>query len=69
MLCPLSRLDPLRLTLYVGTDKSGVSHHIRNIYNSGELSKKGTVAKFATVQNEGRHYNPLFHINTDFNCC
>ena len=37
-----------------GTDKSGVSRHIRNIYNSGELSKKRTVANFATVQKEGR---------------
>lgn len=36
------------------TDKSGVSRHIRNIYKSGELHKKGTVANFATVQKEGR---------------
>lgn len=35
------------------TDKSGVSRHIRNIYKSGELTKKGTVANFATVQKEG----------------
>lgn len=35
------------------TDKSGISRHINNIYKTGELSKKGTVAKFATVQKEG----------------
>ena len=35
------------------TDKSGISRHINNVYKSGELSKKGTVAKFATVQKEG----------------
>lgn len=35
------------------TDKSGISRHIRNIYNSKELSKRGTVAVFATVQSEG----------------
>lgn len=35
------------------TDKSGISRHISNIYKSGELGKKGTVAKFATVQKEG----------------
>jgi hypothetical protein len=35
------------------TDKSGISRHIRNIYNSGELTKKATVAKIATVQKEG----------------
>lgn len=36
------------------TDKSGISRHIHNIYKSGELNKKGTVANFATVQKEGR---------------
>ncbi len=35
------------------TDKSGVSRHIKNVYKSGELSKKRTVANFATVQKEG----------------
>ncbi len=35
------------------TDKSGTSRHIKNIYNSGELSKDSTVAKIATVQKEG----------------
>lgn len=36
------------------TDKSGISRHINNIFKSGELDKRRTVAKFATVQNEGR---------------
>jgi len=35
------------------TDKSGISRHIKNTYNTGELSKKATVAKIATVQIEG----------------
>jgi len=35
------------------TDKSGISRHIQNIYNSAELDKKPTVAKIATVQKEG----------------
>lgn len=35
------------------TDKSGISRHIKNIFESGELDKKATVAKIATVQNEG----------------
>ena len=34
-------------------DKSGISRHIRNIFESGELSREATVAFFATVQNEG----------------
>ena len=36
------------------TDKSGISRHIRNIYKTGELAKKSTVAKIATVQKEGK---------------
>ena len=35
------------------TDKSGISRHIKNIYQSGELKEKATVAKIATVQKEG----------------
>jgi len=34
-------------------DKSGISRHIKNIFNSGELDKNSTVAIFATVQKEG----------------
>ena len=34
-------------------DKSTISRHIKNIYNEGELVRASTVAKFATVQNEG----------------
>ena len=36
------------------TDKSGVSRHIQNIFEGGELSQKATVAKIATVQKEGK---------------
>ena len=34
-------------------DKSGISRHLKNIYETGELEREGTVAKFATVQIEG----------------
>ena len=34
-------------------DKSVISRHIRNIFKEGELNKKSTVAKNATVQKEG----------------
>ena len=36
-----------------GIDKSGVSRHLRNIYETGELQREATVAKYATVQKEG----------------
>ncbi len=35
-------------------DKSVISRHIRNIFKSGELNRNSTVAKFATVQIEGK---------------
>ncbi len=34
-------------------NKSTVSRHIKNIFEEEELFKESTVAKFATVQNEG----------------
>ena len=34
-------------------DKSGISRHLKNIYETGELRREATVANFATVQNEG----------------
>jgi hypothetical protein len=36
-----------------GRDKSVISRHIKNIFKSGELEQKATVAKIATVQTEG----------------
>ena len=35
-------------------DKSVISKHIRNIFEEGELDPEATVAKYATVQQEGR---------------
>lgn len=34
-------------------DKSVISRHLRNVYDEGELERKTTVAKNATVQIEG----------------
>lgn len=34
-------------------DKSVISRHIRNVFEEGELDSLSTVAKNATVQNEG----------------
>jgi len=36
-----------------GVDKSGISRHLKNIFDTEELQRDATVAKFATVQNEG----------------
>jgi hypothetical protein len=49
------------------TDKSGISRHIKNIYESGELQAKATVAEFATVRQEGPRQvrRELEHYNLD----
>ena len=37
-----------------GRDVKTIGKHINNVFSDGELEKVLTVAKFATVQNEGR---------------
>ena len=39
-------------------NKSGISRHLKNMYESGELVQAATVAKFATVQTEGSPSRP-----------
>ena len=48
-------------------DKSGISRHLKNIYESGELVQEATVANFATVQTEGSRSvrRELEHYNLD----
>ncbi len=37
-------------------DKSGISRHFKNIFESGELSRDSVVAKFATTAEDGKTY-------------
>ncbi|MCF7897736.1 MAG: virulence RhuM family protein [Candidatus Omnitrophica bacterium] len=48
-------------------DKSVISRHLRNIFKEKELTKKSTVAKFATVQKEGERQivRDIEHYNLD----
>ncbi|MBN2130940.1 MAG: virulence RhuM family protein [Sedimentisphaerales bacterium] len=48
-------------------DKSVISRHIANVFQEGELGRKGTVAEFATVQTEGprRVERRIEHYNLD----
>lgn len=46
-----------------GVDKSGISRHLKNIFESGELLRDATVANFATVQTEGDR-----RINRELEC-
>lgn len=47
-------LSLLQISELFQRDKSVISRHIKNIYREGELDKKSTVAKNATVQTEGK---------------
>jgi len=47
-----------------GVDKSGISRHLRNIFDSGELSRDAVVAKFATTAADGKTYQ-VEHYNLD----
>ena len=42
-----------QMTDLLQRDKSVISRHINNIFKEGELNRRSTVAKFATVQIEG----------------
>jgi len=39
-----------------GTDKSGISRHIKNIFTERELKKNSVVAKIATTASDGKTY-------------
>jgi len=39
-----------------GVDKSGVSRHLKNIFETGELAKDSVVAKIATTAGDGKTY-------------
>ena len=47
-----------------GVDKSGVSRHLKNIFESGELEKHSVVAEFATTAADGKTYQ-VAHYNLD----
>ncbi len=43
-----------QIALLFEKDKSVISRHIKNIFKTEELDRDSTVAKFATVQTEGK---------------
>jgi prophage maintenance system killer protein len=42
-------------------DKSVISRHIKNIFNTEELNRKSVVAKFATTATDGKVYQVDYH--------
>lgn len=47
-----------------GIDKSGVSKHLKNVFESGELEEGAVVAKIATTAPDGKTYN-IEHYSLD----
>ena len=46
-------LTLLQMAALFDRDKSVISRHLKNIFDTGELPREATVAKTATVQTEG----------------
>lgn len=46
-------LNQYQLAELFQTDRTSITKHIKNIYDTGELEESSTCAKFAQVQNEG----------------
>lgn len=44
-----------------GVDKSGISRHMKNVYESGELDKNAVVAIFATTASDGKTYQVEYY--------
>ncbi len=40
-----------------GIDKSGISRHLKNIFETGELIRESVVAFFATTASDGKTYS------------
>lgn len=47
-----------------GVDKSGISRHLKNVFESGELARDPVVAIFATTAADGKSYQ-VEHFNLD----
>jgi len=47
-----------------GIDKSGISRHLKNIFDTGELDREAVVAIFATTAADGKTYQ-VEHFNLD----
>ena len=60
-------LTQRQMGLLFDRDYKTISKHIRNVFEEGELERKATVAKFATVQMEGERevVREIEHYNLD----
>ena len=45
-------------------DKSGISRHLKNIFETGELVKQSVVANYATTATDGKTYRDLCTVDS-----
>ena len=57
-------ITQLAMTEIFDVDKSGISRHLKNIFESGELDRNSVVAKIATTGRDGKTYQ-VDHYNLD----
>ncbi len=57
-------ITQLAMAEIFGIDKSGISRHLKNIFDSEELVKESVVAKIATTGSDGKTYQ-VDHYNLD----
>ena len=53
-----------QISTLFGRDKSTISRHIKNVFDTNELSKDSVIAFFATTASDGKKYN-VCHYNLD----
>ena len=60
-------LNQYQLAELFQTDRTSIGKHIKNIYDSGELSEEATCAKTAQVKQEGKRHvkRDIFYYNLD----
>ena len=59
------QLFPLGFVQLFDVDRSVITKHLKNIYDSGELSQESTCAKFAQVADNGKTYHyKLYSLET-----
>jgi len=54
-------LNQKQLSVLFDTERSVITKHLRNIFNTGELEKNSVCAKFAHTARDGNPYNTPFY--------
>jgi len=55
------RLTQQRMAELFGVDRTVITKHIKNIFDTGELEEHSVSAKFAHTANDGKNYTTKFY--------